>query len=140
MDVIDLETAKELKDAGLEWQPQFGDRFAVPDRGLDDQLFVINEMTTIVQSLYGRPAITFHGTSEWALDYLLLGEAVWLPTEGQLRTLLQARLAAEGEQVYDLIYIEGGYTCRFTWQSEALAFSAPNAGQAYAAGLAKLLG
>ncbi|MCZ7671506.1 MAG: hypothetical protein M5U34_32405 [Chloroflexi bacterium] len=35
--------------------------------------------------LKGWPAITFHGTSEWALDHIFMEEVVWMPTEEQLR-------------------------------------------------------
>lgn len=139
MEDINLLTAGKLRTAGLRWEPRAGDRIAVPDRGLDDQVFVINNMTTLIEMLNGMPAVTFHGTSEWALDYLYLGEVVWLPSEGQLRDMLQSRLEADGTRVYDLIYVEGSYTCRFGWHGEPLAFSAASAGQAYAAALLHLL-
>ena len=86
--MIELETARKLKTAGLHWEPTQGDRFAVPDRGMDDRVFVINDMATIIEMIQGAEMVTFHGTPEWALDYVYLGEAVWLPDEGQLRELL----------------------------------------------------
>ncbi|OIO90628.1 MAG: hypothetical protein AUK03_12635 [Anaerolineae bacterium CG2_30_64_16] len=133
--MISLETARKLRDAGLAWQPAQGDRFAIPDRGLDDHTFVINDMAAIIEVLGGAPAVTFHGTPEWALDYLYLGETIWLPDEGQLRTLLQDALAAHGATVYDLLYIDGTYTCRFEFDEQALAFHAPSASEAYAEAL-----
>ena len=93
--MIGLETARKLKAAGLHWEPAQGDRFAVPERGMDDRVFVINDMATIIEMIQGAEMVTFHGTPEWALDYVYLGEAVWLPDEGQLRELLHQSLTSE---------------------------------------------
>ena len=90
--MITLATARRLKAAGLHWEPAQGDRFAVPERGMDDRVFVINDMATIIEMIQGAEMVTFHGTPEWALDYVYLGEAVWLPDEGQVRELLHQRL------------------------------------------------
>ena len=83
---------------------------------------MINDMATVIELLQGTPAVTFHGTPEWALDYVLLTEAVWLPDEGQLRQRLHDILALHGEPMYDLFYADGEFTCRFEWKGEALAF------------------
>ena len=83
--MIDIEMARRLKRAGLEWRPVERDFFMVPDRGMDDQVFVVNRLTTLIQSYHGQPTVTFHGTSEWALDDVLLTEVIWLPSESQLR-------------------------------------------------------
>jgi len=133
--MIELETARKLKAAGLHWEPAQGDRFAVPERGMDDRVFVINDMATIIEMIQGAEMLTFHGTPEWALDYVYLGEAVWLPDEGQLRELLADRLASEGVAVYDLLSADERFTCRFAWRGEALAFTAGGAAEAYAASL-----
>jgi hypothetical protein len=85
--------------------------------------------------LQGAPAVTFHGTPEWALDYLYLGETLWLPHESQLRELLQRALAPTGSDTFDLLFADGVYTCRFEWGGEALAFRAEGAEEAYAAAL-----
>ena len=133
--MITLATARKLKAAGLHWEPAQGDRFAVPDRGLDDRVFIINDMATIIEMIQGAEMVTFHGTPEWALDYVYLGEAVWLPEEGQLRERLHALLMNERPPVYDLVFMDGVFTCRFEWRGESLAFSAEDASDAYAAGL-----
>jgi hypothetical protein len=133
--MIELQTARKLKDAGLIWRPKQGDLFIAPDRGMDDLTFVINDIATFVEMWHGAPAVTFHGTPEWALDYLYLGETLWLPHEGQLRELLQQLLAAAGTDVFDLLYADGRYTCRFAWRGEALAFPAEDAAETYAAAL-----
>jgi hypothetical protein len=87
--VLSLELARALHDAGVRWEPQPGDLFVIPDRDLDEQLFVLSDM--VVQTLQppdGPPILAFNGTTEWALDSLEAGEAVWLPREDQLRELL----------------------------------------------------
>ena len=100
---------------------------------MDDRVFVINDMATIIEMIQGAEMVTFHGTPEWALDYVYLGEAVWLPDEGQLRELLHQRLAQDAQPVYDLLCLDEGFTCRFGWRDESLAFTAAEASEAYAA-------
>ena len=73
----------------MRWEPRSGDSFVVPDRDLDEQVFVLSDM--VVQTVHppdGPPVLAFNGTTEWALDSLEAHEAVWLPREDQLRTLL----------------------------------------------------
>lgn len=140
MKTISLETAWRLKAAGLTWEPTQGDRFALLERDLDDKVFVVNDMATIIELFQGAPAVTFHGTPEWALDYVYLGEAVWLPEEGQLRERLHALLARQDTSpVYDLLFMDDEYTCRFEYAGKALAFRASTASEAYAAALLWLL-
>jgi hypothetical protein len=86
--VIPLDTATRLRDAGLTWKPAPGDRFAIPDRGLDDDVFVISHMTIEVHDMPEGQVIGFNGTTQWALDDLDKDEAIWLPREDQLRELL----------------------------------------------------
>jgi hypothetical protein len=137
--MISTETAEKLRDAGLPWEPANGDRFAVPERGLDDQVFLINDIAAIVESIKGMPAVTFHGTPEWALDYLWLGETIWLPSEEQVRTALEQHLMESGDASYDLHYAESEYVCRFEWRGEELTFRALDAAEAYAAALLFIL-
>lgn len=136
--MLKIEMARKLKKAGLTWRPQNGDQFVAPDRDMDDQIFVINDMATIVENWRGGPAVTFHGTPEWALDALYLGETLWLPHEGQLRQLLQQVLAGTPDETFDLLYADGDYTCRFAWHGEAIAARAADAADAYAAALLAL--
>src|SRR3990172_10713970 len=93
--MISLSTARQLKDAGLMWIPAMHDYFAVPDRGLDDHIFVINDVMAYVEIRNNLPLVTFHGTAEWALDYLLTSEIIWLPREDQLRMELVRRLESK---------------------------------------------
>ncbi|HTJ37963.1 MAG TPA: pilus assembly protein CpaE [Dactylosporangium sp.] len=85
---MSIELAIELRDAGLDWRPRPGDRFAIPDRGLDDQTFVLSDMIAQVHELPRGTVIGFNGTTEWALDDVERDEAIWLPREDQLRDLL----------------------------------------------------
>lgn len=137
--MISLETAQKLKEVGLAWEPRQGDRFGLADRDLDDRVFVINDMAAMVEMLQGFPAVMFHGAPEWALDYVFLGEAVWLPEEGHLRQQLQVALDATETPEFDLLYADGVYTCRFAWEGEALAFRAGDAAEAYAQALMHVL-
>jgi hypothetical protein len=89
--VIPVELAVRLRDAGLAWKPAAGDRFTIPDRGLDDDVFVLSNMTIEVHDFPDGSVIGFNGTVEWALDDVAKDEAVWLPREDQLRVLLGDR-------------------------------------------------
>ena len=87
--VISLELALALRGAGVRWEPAPGDAFVVPDREMDEQVFVLSDM--VIQTVEvpdGPPILAFNGTTEWALDSLEAHEAVWLPREDQLRALL----------------------------------------------------
>ena len=86
--MISTALARSLRDAGLEWQPQRGDHFIVADRGMDDEVFVLSDMTVELQSFPSGPVIGFNGTTEWALDSLDQSDALWLPAEDQLRERL----------------------------------------------------
>ena len=80
--MVPLELARRLRDAGLSWKPAPGDWFAVPDRGMDDEFFVLSDMTIQVYEVPEGSLIGFNGTTEWALDDLDKDEAVWLPARG----------------------------------------------------------
>ena len=81
--------AQSLRRAGVQWSPAKGDRFMIPDRDLDDEVFVVSDMVVEAMDVPdGGQLLAFNGTTEWALDSLQAAEAVWLPREDQLRTLL----------------------------------------------------
>jgi hypothetical protein len=86
--MITVDIALELRRAGLAWQPAERDCFAIPGEEFAGQIFSLNSVLTTIELLGTSPAITFRGSSEWALDYLLTSDAVWIPTETQLRTRL----------------------------------------------------
>ena len=87
--MLTRELATALRRAGVQWSPTKGDRFVVPDRDLDDEVFVVSDM--VVQAVdvprVGR-ILAFNGTTEWALDSVEAAEAIWLPREEQLRSLM----------------------------------------------------
>jgi hypothetical protein len=89
--MIGLALAQALRAAGLAWNPLPGDRFVVPDRGMDDEVFVISNMVVEVQDAPSGQIIGFNGTTEWALDSLEHRQVVWMPRESQLRELLDDR-------------------------------------------------
>src|ERR1700755_3095370 len=86
--VLSVPLAIRLRDAGLRWKPAPGDRFAIPDRDLDAEVFVLSNMVIAVYELPDGPVIGFNGTTEWAMDDVEQSEAIWLPREDQLRELL----------------------------------------------------
>ena len=86
--MISLELGRALQAAGVAWTPAPGDAFMVPDRDLDDHVFVVSDMVVEARETPTGPILAFNGTTEWALDSLEAGDAVWLPREDQLRELL----------------------------------------------------
>ena len=88
--MLSVEIARRLRDAGLSWTPARGDRFVVADRDMDDEVFVLSDMTIEVHRYPGGPVIGFNGTTEWALDSVDQQDALWVPAEHQLRELLGA--------------------------------------------------
>ncbi|MGH8892787.1 MAG: pilus assembly protein CpaE [Actinomycetes bacterium] len=103
--MVSIEIAKALREAGLRWSPTRGDHFVVMDRDMDDDVFVLSDMTIEVHDFPTGPVIGFNGTTEWALDSLDKGDALWLPSEHQLRALLGdafVRLERSGP-AYDVI-------------------------------------
>jgi hypothetical protein len=86
--MISVELAHRLKDAGLAWRPASGDRFAIPERDLDGEVFVVSEMTINTVQLPSGGLVRFNGTTEWALDSIAQAEVIWLPHEAQLRAVL----------------------------------------------------
>jgi hypothetical protein len=137
--MLSLTLAKDLKAAGLAWTPAPNDFFVVPDRGLDEELFVISDMTVLVELVKGQLAVTFHGTAEWALDHVLVADLVWLPTETQLRDLLEQYLLDEAEPSLRLASTADGYRCELQFRGELLSFEAFGASEAYGAGLLYVL-
>jgi hypothetical protein len=137
--MVSLEIAKQLKAAGLLWQPVMHDFFAIPDRGLDHERFVISDMTVYVELLRGWPIATFHGTSEWALDYIYLQELVWMPSEAQIREALELQLAGESQPAVHLFGANEAHRCEINLQGQTLAFTADEASDAYASALLYVL-
>jgi len=96
---------------------------------MDEDVFVVSDMTVEVHDYPGGKVIGFNGTTEWALDSIEQREVIWLPREEQLRALL-------GAQFRSLEATPGGYTVHLT---DASAFTAEDAERAYAEALLHLL-
>lgn len=137
--MISLSLAIELKQAGLIWQPVLHDFFAIPQPELEDRLFVLSDMTIDIQPLFGWQAITFNGAVEWSLDYIMTADVVWLPTESQLRELLQEHLLAEEQPAVQLQSGVSGYHCQITYEGVFQEFESATASDAYAMALLFLI-
>lgn len=106
--MLTIDLARRLREAGFSWTPAEHDTFIIPDAGMDQKIFVISELTALVQPLAGVQHITFHGSSEWALDHVMIGDAIWLPSETQLRLALEERVPGGA---YTLDHRSEGYRC-----------------------------
>ncbi|GAA1606393.1 hypothetical protein GCM10009804_73100 [Kribbella hippodromi] len=127
--MITIEQAGRLRKAGVSWDPVAGDRFVVPDRDMDEDVFVVSDMTVEVHDYQGSKVIGFNGTTEWALDSIEQREVIWLPREEQLRTLLGPHFRA-------LETVPDGYRVVLLDTTH----TAPDAEQAYADAVIHLLG
>ena len=130
--MIGVEVAHALKEAGLTWKPGSGDRFVIPDRDLDDQVFTLSNMTIEIYQVPEGRVIGFNGTTEWALDDVEIEEALWLPREDQLRELLGGTFRA-------LRRSPAGYDVQMSLLGEDRTFTAESPDGAYAAALLHLL-
>jgi len=86
--VISVELATALKQAGLVWHPASGDRFTLTTGAFDDEVFTLSDMVVEAQQSRTGTVLGFNGTTEWALDSTEITDALWLPREDQLRSLL----------------------------------------------------
>ena len=131
--MISMALAVELKAAGLVWRTKNYDFFAIPERGMDDRVFVLADMVAYTELVQGWPAVAFHGAAEWALDYIYSHEIVWLPTEEQLREELLAQWPErDGLGLRLELDGGGGYRCCVTSGGREQLFQGPTAGEAYA--------
>ena len=130
--MITLQLATRLRAAGLAWKPAPGDRFVIPDRDLDDDVFVLSNMTIEVRDMPEGQIIGFNGTTEWALDDVEKDEAIWLPREDQLRELL-------GGTFRSLTHEAGGYRVEVEVLGDRCVFDAAGPAEGYALALLHLL-
>lgn len=137
--MISLKLACELKAAGLVWRSQLLDFFVIPDRGMDERIFVISDIQANLDLFRGWPVVTFHGASEWAMDHIMTTEVVWMPTETQLRTAVQTAIADETPHVLTLTHTSSDYCCTIGLNGKSLAFYNATAPDAYGAALLYIL-
>lgn len=137
--MISLNLAKRLKQAGLPWQAGIHDFFAIPDRGMDERVFVISDLQSNLDIFRGWPVVTFHGAAEWALDYILTTEVVWLPSEEQIREAILESLKTQGVPNLTFRFVDGHYQCTLRLDDEWHQFDDPNGPDAYGKALLYLL-
>lgn len=130
--MISVELAKRLDAAGLEWVPSEGDKFAIPGRDLEGEVFTVSEMTIEVQPVVGGKRIAFNGAVEWALDSIMQSEVVWLPSESQLRDRL-------GNTFRELRQADQGFVCSVSFEGTNHEFTASSPADAYGEALLQLL-
>ena len=130
--MLALDLALALRDAGLRWTPRPGDRFVLPHRGMDEEIFVLSDMTVEVHEFPNGRVIGFNGVTEWALDSVEQSEAVWLPAEHQLRDLL-------GGMFRSLVSASEGYAVTVNLPGGEQEFTADDAADAYATALLAVL-
>jgi hypothetical protein len=130
--MISVDLAKRLDEAGLEWVPSEGDKFAIPGRDLDSEVFTVSEMTIEVQPVVGGKRIAFNGAVEWALDSIMQSEVVWLPSESQLRDRL-------GSTFRELRHADQEFVCAVSFEGSDHEFRAASPDEAYGQALLELL-
>jgi hypothetical protein len=129
--MLSLALARKLKAAGLLWVASDNDYFAIPDRGMDDRVFVLADMQAQLDVFRGWPVVTFHGTAEWALDYILTSEVVWIPREDQMISLLLTLLPDNSGTPISLNIGKHGSRCTISWGNRNLSFEAATVADAY---------
>jgi len=131
--VLSLDLARRLRAAGLSWTPVRGDRFVVPDRDMDDDVFVVSDMVIEVHHSAGGSFMGVNGTTEWAMDSIEQHRVLWLPREDQLRELIGERMRRLERRAtsWDVVTLTDG--------GERVS-SADDVEDAYGAALLQLLG
>jgi len=132
--MISVPLARELRDAGLRWTPESGDRFLIEQAEMLD-VYTVSEMTVEAHTFPTGTVLGFNGTTEWALDSVDVADALWLPREDQLRAMLRGTFRSlrieEGA--------DAGYAVSIVFRGEELEFSAPTADDAYGRALLQLV-
>ena len=136
--MISRELALRLRDAGLAWHPESGDRFQLDlpsdvEAEVEADTFTVSEMTIETRRYPTGPILAFNGTTEWALDSVSIADAVWLPREDQLRELLRATFRG-------LRRLADAYEVEIEVGGETLRFEHPDASEAYGLALLALIG
>jgi len=130
--MISTALARSLRDAGLRWKPQSGDRFQIDRHEFDADIFTVSDLTIEAHEYPTGTELDFNGTTEWALDSVGVDDTLWLPREDQLRDLL--RSAFRGlESIVD------GYRVTIDIDGEARVFESVSAPEAYGLALLAVL-
>jgi hypothetical protein len=121
--------ARALRDSGLQWHPAAGDAFVIDRVEADDQVFILSDMTIEAHHYPSGTVLGFNGTTEWALDSVSMDDALWLPSEAQLRELLGPAFRS----------LTAGYTVEAVIDGQVERFEADAAADAYARALLRRL-
>lgn len=135
--MISRDLALQLRDAGLVWHPDSGDRFQLDlpsnvEAQVEADTFTVSEMTIETRRYPTGTILAFNGTTEWALDSVALADAVWLPREEQLRELLRATFRA-------LRRLPDAFEVEIDLAGEPRRFEHPDAAEAYGMALLALI-
>jgi hypothetical protein len=131
--MISIELAWQLAAAGVRWHPRSGDRFTILQPELTGDVFTISDMMVEAHEFPTGTVLGFNGTTEWAMDSVAKDDALWLPGEDQLRTML-------GGTFRSLAVVDGEYLVTTVSASgEERTFHADVAADAYAHALLALV-
>jgi hypothetical protein len=135
--VISRELSTALRDAGLVWHPESGDRFQLDlpeqvEAEIEADVFTVSEMTIEARRYPTGTILAFNGTTEWALDSVAFADAVWLPREDQLRELLRATFRT-------LTRLEDSFEVEVDIAGERRRFDHPDVAEAYGLALLDLI-
>ena len=136
--MISRELALALREAGLSWHPESGDRFQLDlpesvEAEVEADVFTVSEMTIEPHRYASGTILGFNGTTEWALDSVALADAVWLPREDQLRELLRATFRS-------LTRLDDTFEVEVEIAGERRRFEHPEVAEAYGLALLELVG
>lgn len=130
--VIATELARALRDSGLKWRPQAGDAFRIDRVEVEGDVFILSDMTVEAHEFTTGTVLGFNGTTEWALDSVDIGDALWMPHESQLRELLRSSFRS-------LSATDNGFAVVAVIEGETRTFESTEAADAYARGLIALI-
>ena len=135
--MISRELSIALRDAGLVWHPESGDRFQLDlpeqvEAEIEADVFTVSEMTIEARRYPTGTILAFNGTTEWALDSVAFTDAVWLPREDQLRELLRATFRT-------LTRLEDSFEVEVDIAGERRRFEHPDVAEAYGLALLDLI-
>lgn len=123
--MISTESAEALRAAGLVWRPRSGDRFQLHEPEFEADVFTVSDMTIEARAYPTGTILAFNGTTEWALDSVALEDALWLPSEEQLREMLRGAFRALRRlpDTYEVEVVVAGETRTFTHPEPADAYA-----------------
>jgi hypothetical protein len=135
--MISIPLARALRTAGLRWKPVSGDRFALDVAEVEEAVFTVSDMTVEAHTYPSGTVLGFNGTTEWALDSVAIDDALWLPSEQQLRAMLRAAfraLRATGDETAPAFEVD------IEFRGERSTFSAESAEDAYGEAVLHVIG